>query len=673
MNHKNISQNIKGQHRVIIENVVPAVEKGKFPAKRVINDNFVINADVFADGHDVLRAEILYRHENEPDWQTVEMKHLVNDYWEGTFHIDKTGWYFYKIRGWIDKFKTWYRDTIKKYDADVATHLDFDLGINVIREMLDNHSPQEEDKPIIENALILFESGKATIDEKMAPILSGDVISTLLKYPLRNNATLSEPELPLLSERKKAAFSSWYEMFPRSLWNDDKESTGTFKSNIKRLNYVAELGFDVIYLPPIHPIGVTKRKGKNNAVTAKDGEPGSPWAIGAAEGGHKSIHPELGTMDDFLELVDEARKRNIEIALDVAFQCSPDHPWVKDHPEWFKKRPDGSIQYAENPPKKYEDIYPIDFETDQWQELWQELKSVFDFWIEKGIHIFRVDNPHTKSLRFWGWAINEIKKEHPDVIFLSEAFTRPKIMYQLAKRGFTQSYTYFTWRNTKWELTTYMEELTRTEAKDFFRPNLWPNTPDILPEYLQVTGRTGFTLRFLLAATLSSNYGIYGPAYELMDNEPKQLGKEEYLNSEKYELKRWDTRRKDSLKTFIKRMNTIRKENPALQRNSNLQFHGIENDQLIAYSKHTDDYANIILVIANLDNHHTHSGWVHFPTEQFGIPSNTSYQVIDLISNMRYLWQGDHNYVEINPGVFPAHIFKIRKKISTEHDFDYFM
>lgn len=669
----NINPMIKGQHRVIIENVSPSIDGGKFPSKSVLNDMFAVHADVFADGHDVLRAEILYKHESEKGWHTIEMEPMVNDRWKGKFKVSTTGWYLYKVRGWIDRFQTWYRDIIKKYNAEVATPADFIIGKNIIDEIVESQNPSATDKTFITKALALFESGTASVDEKMQPVISDELYMVLRQYPVRKFASISEIELPLLCERKKAAFSTWYEMFPRSRWNDEKEATGTFKSNIQRLDYIAKMGFDVLYLPPVHPIGVTKRKGKNNSVTPKEGEPGSPWAIGSVEGGHTSIHPDLGTMDDFIELIEEAGKRDIEIAMDIAFQCSPDHPWIKEHPEWFKKRPDGTIQYAENPPKKYEDIYPIDFETDDWQKLWKELKRVFDFWIDKGIHIFRVDNPHTKSLRFWGWAINEIKKEHPDVIFLSEAFTRPKIMYQLGKRGFTQSYTYFTWRNTKWELTTYLEELTRTEVKNFFRPNLWPNTPDILPEYLQITGRPGYILRLILAATLSSNYGMYGPAFELMESVPLEPGREEYLDSEKYEIKHWDTNRKESLRPVIQRINTIRKDNPALHRNTSLQFHHIENDLLIAYSKHTDDFSNIILVVANLDTYHNQSGWIHFPVEKFNMSPDASYQVIDLFANTRYLWQGSHNYVEINPGVFPVHVFRVRRKIRTEHDFDYFM
>ncbi|MFW5832205.1 MAG: alpha-amylase family glycosyl hydrolase, partial [Prolixibacteraceae bacterium] len=421
------------------------------------------------------------------------------------------------------------------------------------------------------------------------------------------------------------------------------------------------------------PIGETNRKGKNNNVKSEPGEPGSPWAIGGKEGGHKAIHPELGTMEDFQELIAAAKEKGIEIAMDVAFQCSPDHPYVKEHPEWFKKRPDGSLQYAENPPKKYEDIYPIYFESDDWENLWEELKSVFLFWIEKGVKIFRVDNPHTKSLRFWGWAIQEIKKENPDVIFLAEAFTRPKVMYNLAKQGFTQSYTYFTWRNTKYDLVTYCKELVETEVREFFRPNFWPNTPDILPEFLQVANRAGYIQRLVLAATLSSNYGIYGPAFELMERTPVRPGKEEYLNSEKYEIKNWDINNSNSLKKIISKVNAIRNENKALQNTHSLKFHHIDNEALICYSKASDDLNNIILVVVSLDPHHTHSGWLHFPVREFEMEEHHPYQVHDLFSGEFYLWEGEHNFVEINPGVLPMHIFQVKRKVRSERDFDYFM
>jgi starch synthase (maltosyl-transferring) len=473
-------------------------------------------------------------------------------------------------------------------------------------------------------------------------------------------------------ERKKAGFSAWYEFFPRSVIKNSNQH-GTFRDCIDFLPYVADMGFDIIYLPPIHPIGITKRKGPNNSPSAGPSDPGSPWAIGGKEGGHKSIHPELGGMDDLQELILKAKEFEIDISIDIALQCSPDHPYVKEHPEWFRQRPDGSVQYAENPPKKYEDIYPFDLETDDWRAMWNEFKSIFIFWIEKGISIFRVDNPHTKSMNFWGWLITEVRTEYPDVIFLSEAFTRPKLMYQLAKQGFTQSYTYFTWRNTKFELTEYMKVLVNTGINDFFRPNLWPNTPDILPEFLQLSGKPGFQIRLALASTLSSNYGIYGPAFELMDNQPIKQGGEEYLNSEKYEIKDWNIDDKKNLRRIIKQINIIRRDNPALHNNHSLQFHNIDNEEMICYSKHTEDFTNIILVVINLDPHHRHSGWLHFPVDFFGIDENKSYQMHDLIGGTFYLWHGAFNYVELDPGIIPVHIFKVRRKIRTEKDFDYFM
>jgi starch synthase (maltosyl-transferring) len=433
------------------------------------------------------------------------------------------------------------------------------------------------------------------------------------------------------------------------------------------------MGFDVVYLPPIHPIGLTQRKGSNNTLMASDSDVGSPWAIGAAEGGHKAIHPQLGTLDDFQHLVVKARKLGLDIALDIAFQCSPDHPYLREHPEWFCHRADGSIQYAENPPKKYEDIVPFNFETDTWQELWQELLDVFLFWIKQGIYIFRVDNPHTKPFPFWEWLITEVKRDHPETLFLAEAFTRPKITYRLAKLGFSQSYTYFTWRNTKRELETYFTELTRTEVREYFRPNLWPNSPDILSEYLQFGGRPAFMLRLVLAATLGANYGIYGPAYELMEATPREAGGEEYLNSEKYQVRHWQLDRADSLKDFITRVNRIRRENPALQQNHTLQFFEVDNDNLLCYAKTTADKLDTILVIANLDPHHTQSGWITLPLAALGLDALNAYQMQDLLTSARFLWHGARNYVEINPQVVPAHIFKLRRRVRTEHDFDYFL
>jgi len=504
------------------------------------------------------------------------------------------------------------------------------------------------------------------------PVTDLTLYEIMVKYPLKDHVTEYGKELEVLVEREKARFSSWYEVFPRSL-SGEQGKHGTFGDCINFLPYVKEMGFDVLYLPPIHPIGETNRKGKNNSTVSEPGDPGSPWAIGSSSGGHKAIHPELGSMEDFRKLVATASEMDIEIALDIAFQCSPDHPYITEHPEWFKQRPDGTLRYAENPPKKYQDIYPLNFESENWKELWEELKSIFLFWIDKGVKIFRVDNPHTKSIPFWGWVIGKVLGEYPDVIFLSEAFTRPKVMYQLAKQGFTQSYTYFTWRNTKYDLTTYLNDLLHTEAREFFRPNFWPNTPDILPEFLQVTGRAGFIQRLILAATMSSNWGIYGPAFELMENEPVDYGKEEYLNSEKYEIRDWDTGSSKSLKKIIGRVNTIRKQNPALQNTRSLKFHDIDNEALICYSKTSDDLSNIILVVVNLDPHHSHSGWVRIPLDDFDMDPGITYQAHDLLGGSYYLWNGEYNYVEINPGIMPAHIFRIRRKVRSERDFDYFM
>jgi starch synthase (maltosyl-transferring) len=460
-------------------------------------------------------------------------------------------------------------------------------------------------------------------------------------------------------------------MFPRSC-TDDPARHGTLRDCEARLDYVSEMGFDVLYLPPIHPIGRKARRGKNNRAVAEPDDVGSPWAIGSEEGGHKDVHPALGTLEDFRRLVERARTRGIEVAMDLAYQCSPDHPYVKEHPEWFRHRPDGTIQYAENPPKKYDDIYPIDFETSDWRALWDELKSVVEFWIDQGVTIFRVDNPHTKPFDFWEWMIGDVKSKHPEVIFLSEAFTRPRVRYRLAKLGFTQSYTYFAWRNTRWELEQYLTELTKTEVKDYFRPNFWPNTPDILTEFLQTGARPAFVIRLVLAATLTASYGIYGPAFEMCENEPREPGSEEYLNSEKYEIRVRDLDAPHSLSELIGRINGIRRQCAALQRNDDIRFHPCDNERIICYSKGTglDD---AVLVVVNLDPHHTQSGWIDVPIDDFGIEHDQSYQVHDLFSEARYIWQGSHNYVELDPHVVPAHIFRLHRRLRSEEDFEYFL
>jgi starch synthase (maltosyl-transferring) len=502
--------------------------------------------------------------------------------------------------------------------------------------------------------------------------LSDDLAALMYRHADRSEATTFDRVLSVTVDPVKARFSAWYEFFPRSCW-DPTCTHGTLHECEQRLPRIAEMGFDVLYLPPIHPIGTTKRKGKNNSVVAQPGDVGSPWAIGSELGGHKSVNPDLGTLEDFKHLVEAAATYGIDVAIDIAYQCSPDHPYVREHPEWFRMRPDGTIQYAENPPKKYEDIYPFDFETPAWRELWDELRSIVQFWVDQGVKIFRVDNPHTKSLRFWEWMIGTVKEQHPEVIFLAEAFTRPKLMYHLAKAGFTQSYNYFAWRNTRYELTEYLTELTRTEVREYFRPNLWPNTPDILTEILQVGGRPAFISRLVLAATLGASYGLYGPAYELCVNAPMAPGKEEYLNSEKYEIKHWEVDRPDSLAPLMARINAIRRENPALQTNDGLSFHDTGNDVLIAYSKVTPDLSNAILMVVNLDPVHVQSGMIEVPLDSFGLDPGHPYEVDDLLTGSRYVWNGPRNYVELNPHELPAHILRIARNVRREQDYDYYL
>ncbi len=658
----------EGKVRVAIEGVKPEIDYGHFPIKRIIGDEVIVEADIFADGHDALSAVLLYRRESDTQWIETPMEFLVNDRWRGSFRVTELGRYYYTIMAWVDRFKSWQQNLAKKAEAGQDVSVDLLVGAQLISEVSQRASNPAAQT--LQDWADTLRSTRAASPARVQLALSEEVADLMDKHPDRQFATTYPKELAVVVDRDKARFGSWYEMFPRSCAPGPGRHA-TFKDCEVRLPYVASMGFDVLYFPPIHPIGRTHRKGKNNTPAAGTGAPGTPWAIGAEEGGHKAVHPQLGTLEDFRRLVDKAREHGIEVALDLAFQCSPDHPYVKEHPEWFRFRPDGTVQYAENPPKKYQDIYPLDFEAEHWQELWEELKSIVLFWIEQGIRIFRVDNPHTKPFHFWEWLIAEIKRDQPDVLFLSEAFTRPKVMYQLSKLGFTQSYTYFAWRNTKWEFTQYFTELTKTEVREHFRPNLWPNTPDILTEYLQLGERPAFMARLVLAATLGASYGIYGPAFELCERQPKEPKSEEYLDSEKYEIKHWEIDRPDSLKDFIARVNRIRRENPALQSDWSLRFHSLDNDQLICYSKHTEDLSNIILVVVNLDYHYTRSGWVEFPLEALGLDQKESYQVHDLLSDARYLWHGSRNYVELNPNICPAHIFRVRQRIRKERNFDH--
>ena len=663
--------NEEGRKRVVIENVKPEIEGGAFPAKRVIGETVEVTADIFSDGHDSLNARLLYRHGSDNGWTIVSMVPRANDRWVGEFSVTHMGSYHYTIEGWVDHFRTWQRDLRKKHEAGMDLRLDLMSGQKMVADTV---SRVTDDKARQAITLLRDQFGKAAgrnDAEAVALALGTELTEMMERYTDRRFAVTYGKELEVNVDIPKALFSTWYEFFPRSV--PTKQGThGTFKDCEEFLPYVAGMGFDVVYLPPIHPIGTTKRKGKNNATEAAPDDVGSPWAIGSIEGGHDSVHPDLGTPDDLERFVRKAKELGIDVALDLALQCSPDHPYVKEHPKWFRWRPDRTVQFAENPPKKYEDIYPLNFENEDWQGLWQEVRRVVLSWIAKGVRIFRVDNPHTKPFSFWQWLIADVRQDHPDVLFLAEAFTRPKIMYRLGKVGFAQSYTYFTWRYTKREFMEYLTELTRSDLRDLYRPNFWPNTPDILPEHLQYGGRPAFIMRYLLAATLSSNIGIYGPAFELCVSEAVQ-GKEEYLNSEKYEIKHWDIDDPKSLREIITRMNRIRRENKALQTTWNLEFYETENENLLCYGKATEDGENALIIVVNLDPFHTQSGWVRVPVKELGLGEHQPYLVHDLIGEDKYIWEGERNFVEINPQVMPGNIFRVRKKLKRETDFDYFL
>jgi len=644
-----------GRRRVVVENLQPSLDAGRFPIKRTLGDRILTTVDVFGDGHDLVRANLLVRKRGQLSWRRTPLEPLGNDRWQAAFECSELGTLEYTVEAWVDHFQSWLRDLRKRIDAQQNIAVDLIIGSEMLAHAVER-ATGENVRRIVEWQGVLADQNVA-----VARLNAGgfdDLGALMDHYPDRRFATIYEPHHQVIVDRERARFSTWYEMFPRSTASEPGRH-GTLRDCIARLPYVASMGFDVLYLPPVHPIGLAFRKGKNNSVTANPDEPGSPWAIGGEAGGHKSILPELGTLDDFRELVTRAREQGIDIALDIAYQCSPDHPYVKEHPEWFKSRPDGTIQYAENPPKKYQDIYPFDFETDDWQALWEELKSVIVFWCEQGVRVFRVDNPHTKAFPFWEWMIAEVKFTFPDVIFLAEAFTRPRVMERLAKLGFSQSYTYFTWRNTKPEFVEYLTELTKTTLQEYFRPNFWPNTPDILPEHLQVGGRGAFMARLVLAGTLTANYGIYGPAFELGEHVPVKHGSEEYLDSEKYEIREWDLQRSDSLREFITRVNRARRENPALQSNQGLTFHAISNDQMLCYSKQSTDRRSLTLMVVNLDFRSTQGGWLELPLDRLGLPVDRPYRLTDLLSDATYTWQGVRNYVQLDPFQCPAHLFKI--------------
>ena len=652
------------RERVVVESVRPEVDGGRFPAKAVIGQRFLVEADVFAEYEPIVSSVLRYRRDGEAEWRETPMQPAGEDHYAGGFIVDQLGVYYYTIEAWIDRFETWRRLLQRKVEARQDVSGELQVGTTLVRDAAARARGSNRKRLEATAARI---GGERPARERVRAALGGHLAALMSRNPDRSRSTRYDRELRLTVDPPKAVFSSWYELFPRS-WAAEPGRHGTFRDVEAVLPYVAGMGFDVLYLPPVHPIGRTHRKGKNNSLRAKATDPGSPWAIGSEEGGHKSVHPELGTIADFRRLVKRSKEHGLDIALDIAFQCSPDHPYVKEHPEWFRRRPDGSIQYAENPPKKYEDIYPFDFETADWRALWDELKSVFVFWVEQGVHIFRVDNPHTKPFRFWEWVIAEVKRDYPDAMFLAEAFTRPRLMERLAKSGFTQSYTYFAWKTKKDDIREYFAELTSVPLKDYFRPNAWPNTPDILTEYLVRGGRPAFVVRLVLAATLSSSYGIYGPAFELGEHTPAQPGSEEYLNSEKYELKRWDIERKDSLRGLITRMNTIRRENRALQSNERLSFHPASDEGVICYSKRSDDARNIVLTLVNLDPRHARSAVIELPLEEWGIDPKRPFPVDDLVNDGAGRWRGRRHELRLDPKASPAAIFRLSgKTVEQQH------
>ena len=679
-----------GRRRVVVESPTPRVDgDASFPAKRTLGDRVIVEADVFADGHDLVACRLLFRPRGAGEWREAPMQALGNDRFRGTLVPDALGRWEVEVEGWVDAFGSWRRDLAKRDAAAQASEADLEIGAALVVAAAKRAPPRE--RRALEG--LAADLGRGGLAGRVALALDPELERLVARHPDLELATRHRGT-PLEVDPPAARFSTWYEMFPRSA-SSEPGRHGTLRDVVERLDHVAGMGFDVLYLPPIHPIGTSHRKGRNNATRAAPGDVGSPWAIGGAAGGHDAIDPALGTRADFRALVAAAGERGIAIALDLAFQCSPDHPWIRQHPEWFRHRPDGTIQHAENPPKKYEDIVPFDFECEQWRQLWAALAGVVEHWIGEGVKIFRVDNPHTKAFPFWEWMIAEVRARHPEVFFLAEAFTRPKVMYRLAKVGFSQSYNYFPWRTTKRELTGYLTELTRPPVADFFRANLWVNTPDILTEQLQHGGRAAFVQRLVLAATLGASYGIYGPPFELMEAEPREPGGEEYLDSEKYQLRTWDLEGRPSLAELIARVNRIRRENPALQHDRGLAFHPVDNDALLCFSKVAPSGDSTILVVVNLDPAHPHGGWVDLDLAALGpalhgpkedpAPGDTSrppvpnaraarpFQLHELLTDARLLWQGARNYVALDPRVVPAAIFRLRRRVRSEVDFDYYL
>jgi starch synthase (maltosyl-transferring) len=656
---------------VIIDGIQPAVDSGRFPIKRTVGEEVLVRVDMFADGHDLLAGVLRWRKTGPGDaarWNERPLVQDENDSWRGGFTVTELGEYEYTAEGWIDRFATWVKEVNAKFAAQQDVDSELREGADLVQAAVRRHPDRSDDDMRL---LEFADKLRGTLPQAARVATAGDaeLRALMAARPDRRASATFDPPRRVVVDPVLARFGAWYEMFPRSCTSDPGRG-GTLREAEQRLPDLQAMGFDVVYLPPIHPIGTTNRKGRNNTLAAAAGDPGSPWAIGSDAGGHTAVDPGLGTLDDFDRFVSLARGLGLEVALDIAFQASPDHPWVREHPEWFRHRPDGSIKYAENPPKKYQDIYPFDFDSGAAAELWTALGEVFRFWIAHGVRTFRVDNPHTKSFRFWEWVIADVRRDHPEVIFLAEAFTRPKVMRYLAKIGFNQSYTYFTWRNSAWELREYLTELTTTELQEYMRPNLFANTPDILHEYLQAGGRPAFQVRLILAATLGASYGIYS-GFELCENVPVRPGSEEYLHSEKYEIRprRWD--QPGSLRELIARVNEIRRQYPALQANGTLRFHDTDNPAFLFFSKTAPGLdagadppgpgGGSVFVVANTDPHWLQHGWVRMPIHQLGIPANHPYTVEDLLDSSRYTWRGEWNYVRLAPSERVAHIFVIRE------------
>jgi starch synthase (maltosyl-transferring) len=667
-----------GRARAVIENIVPEVDGGRFAVKRSVGETVRVEADVFTDGHDKISVRVRHRFlanvgdvtEGNGEWREVDMSPLINDRWFGEFAVHTVGWHEFAIAAWVDHFGTWRSDFAKRVAAGQNVEVDLLIGADLVEE-----SAAATDGEIARSLNAYAKVLRSEIRSEAIEAAVGVPLQALMRrHALRGFASESAAAIRIWVDRTRARFGSWYELFPRSA-SPDPNRHGTLRDVENQLDRIAGMGFDILYLAPIHPIGRVHRKGRNNAPDAEPDDVGSPWAIGGPEGGHDAIHPQLGSIDDFDRLIKAAGDRGIDIAMDLAYQCSPDHPYVKQHPEWFRHRPDGTIQYAENPPKKYQDIYPFDFECAEWRALWSELLRIVLHWTSHGVKIFRVDNPHTKPFPFWEWLIAEVKQRDPNVLFLAEAFTRAKVMYRLGKLGFTQSYSYFAWRNEPWSLKQYFSELTTPPVVDFLRPNAWPNTPDILNEYLQTDARAAYIVRAVLAATLCASYGIYGPAFELMEGRPVRAGSEEYLDSEKYQVRQWDFNGPQSQADLLGRLNRIRRANPALQHDRGLRFHRSDNETIVCYSKShrdADGVDNVILVAVNTDPRHTQWANLDLNLAELGIKPDQQFQVHDLLTDARYRWQGNRATVGLDPGIQPAHVFAVRRWSRTEADFEYF-